>query len=89
MRSLPALVLLIPVVRVTMVRAAREEHNLALRFGDAYQAAVLSFSTLSMARPRSWSRTGEPFRHATTSGMYWAASVSCPVACTVVAVLGP
>ncbi len=38
MRSLPALVLLIPTLRVTAVRAAREEHNLALRFGDAYAA---------------------------------------------------
>jgi len=38
MRSLPALVLLIPTLRVTVVRAAREEHNLALRFGDAYLA---------------------------------------------------
>ncbi len=38
MRSLPALVLLIPVLRVTMMRAAREEHNLALRFGGAYLA---------------------------------------------------
>jgi protein-S-isoprenylcysteine O-methyltransferase Ste14 len=36
MRSLPALILLYPVVRVTLLRARREEHNLALRFGDAY-----------------------------------------------------
>ena len=36
MRSLPALILLYPVVRVTLVRAHREEHNLALRFGEAY-----------------------------------------------------
>ena len=36
MRSLPALVLFIPTVRVTLMRARREEHNLALRFGDAY-----------------------------------------------------
>ncbi|MDD5564838.1 MAG: isoprenylcysteine carboxylmethyltransferase family protein [Thermoanaerobaculaceae bacterium] len=38
MRSLPALVLFIPTVRVTLMRARREEHNLALRFGDAYEA---------------------------------------------------
>jgi protein-S-isoprenylcysteine O-methyltransferase Ste14 len=36
MRSLPALILLYPAVRVTVMRARREEHNLALRFGDAY-----------------------------------------------------
>ncbi len=36
MRSLPALVLFYPALRVTLVRARREEHNLALRFGDPY-----------------------------------------------------
>jgi protein-S-isoprenylcysteine O-methyltransferase Ste14 len=36
MRSLPALILMYPAVRVTLVRARREEHNLGLRFGDAY-----------------------------------------------------
>jgi protein-S-isoprenylcysteine O-methyltransferase Ste14 len=36
MRSLPALILFYPAVRITLVRARREEHNLALRFGDAY-----------------------------------------------------
>jgi protein-S-isoprenylcysteine O-methyltransferase Ste14 len=36
MRSLPALILLYPAVRVTLMRARREEHNLCLRFGDAY-----------------------------------------------------
>jgi protein-S-isoprenylcysteine O-methyltransferase Ste14 len=36
MRSLPALVLLYPVGRVTFLRARREEHNLGLRFGDPY-----------------------------------------------------
>jgi len=36
MRSLPALILFYPAVRVTLVRARREEHNLGLRFGDAY-----------------------------------------------------
>ncbi|MGD1147329.1 MAG: isoprenylcysteine carboxylmethyltransferase family protein [Thermoanaerobaculaceae bacterium] len=38
MRSLPALVLFIPTLRVTLQRARREEHNLALRFGEAYEA---------------------------------------------------
>ncbi len=38
MRSLPALVLFIPAVRVTLMRARREEHNLALRFGATYEA---------------------------------------------------
>jgi hypothetical protein len=38
MRSLPAIVLFIPTLRVTLVRARREEHNLALRFGEAYEA---------------------------------------------------
>ena len=38
MRSLPALVLFIPTVRVTLMRGRREDHNLALRFGDAYEA---------------------------------------------------
>ena len=36
MRSLPALILFYPAVRVTLVRARREEHNLGLRFGDPY-----------------------------------------------------
>ena len=36
MRSLPALVLLVPAVAVTIQRARREEHNLALQFSDAY-----------------------------------------------------
>jgi|NGEPerStandDraft_6_1074524.scaffolds.fasta_scaffold59282_1 protein-S-isoprenylcysteine O-methyltransferase Ste14 len=38
MRSLPALVLFIPATRITLMRARREDHNLALRFGDAYEA---------------------------------------------------
>jgi len=38
MRSLPALILLYPALRVTLVRAHREEHNLVLRFGEAYLA---------------------------------------------------
>jgi len=36
MRSLPALILFYPAVRVTLLRARREEHNLGLRLGDAY-----------------------------------------------------
>ncbi|MFI5165689.1 MAG: methyltransferase family protein [Thermoanaerobaculales bacterium] len=36
MRSLPALVLLVPAVWITVERARREERNLALQFGSAY-----------------------------------------------------
>lgn len=36
MRSVPALLLLAPAVWVTIQRARREEHNLALQFGRAY-----------------------------------------------------
>lgn len=36
MRSLPALILFCAAVWITLVRARREEYNLALRFGDAY-----------------------------------------------------
>jgi protein-S-isoprenylcysteine O-methyltransferase Ste14 len=36
MRSLPALILFYPAVWITLVRARREEYNLALCFGDAY-----------------------------------------------------
>ena len=36
MRSLPALILLYPALRVTLLRAHREEHNLVLRFGESY-----------------------------------------------------
>ena len=36
--SLPALILFFATVRITLVRARREEHNLALHFGDAYLA---------------------------------------------------
>ncbi len=35
-RSLPGLILFYPAVRITLARARREEHNLALRFGEAY-----------------------------------------------------
>jgi protein-S-isoprenylcysteine O-methyltransferase Ste14 len=38
MRSLPALILFYPALRVTLVRAHREEHNLVLRFGEEYLA---------------------------------------------------
>jgi protein-S-isoprenylcysteine O-methyltransferase Ste14 len=38
MRSLPALILFFAAVRITLVRARREEHNLAVHFGDAYLA---------------------------------------------------
>ena len=51
MRSLPALVLLIPVLRVTAVRARREDHNLALRFGDAYGAYWQRVSLILPLRP--------------------------------------
>ena len=37
------------------------------RWGVAIQAAVLSFSTLSSARPRSLKRIGAPFSYATIS----------------------
>ncbi len=36
-RSLPAVMLLIPAVRVTVDRARREEHNLRLRFGGRHE----------------------------------------------------
>jgi protein-S-isoprenylcysteine O-methyltransferase Ste14 len=51
MRSLPALVLFIPTVRVTLMRARREEHNLALRFGDAYEAYWRRVPLLLPLRP--------------------------------------
>jgi len=35
-RSLPGLILFYPAVRITLTRARREEHNLALRYGDRY-----------------------------------------------------
>jgi hypothetical protein len=36
LRAWAALILLVPAVRVTIERARREEHNLRLRFGEAY-----------------------------------------------------
>ena len=37
-RSMPGLILLYPAVRVTIARARREEHNLSIRYGEAYDA---------------------------------------------------
>jgi protein-S-isoprenylcysteine O-methyltransferase Ste14 len=57
MRSLPALILLYPTVRVTVQRARREEHNLALRFGEAYLAYHERVPFLLPVRPplpRTW-----------------------------------
>lgn len=51
MRSLPALVLLIPTLRVTLTRAAREEHNLALRFGEPYEGYRRKVSPFLPLRP--------------------------------------
>jgi protein-S-isoprenylcysteine O-methyltransferase Ste14 len=51
MRSLPALVLLIPTLRVTLSRAGREEHNLALRFGDPYETYRAKVSPFLPLRP--------------------------------------
>jgi protein-S-isoprenylcysteine O-methyltransferase Ste14 len=56
MRSLPALILLYPAVRVTLMRARREEHNLCLRFGDAYhkyQERVAFMLSLKPPLPRA------------------------------------
>jgi protein-S-isoprenylcysteine O-methyltransferase Ste14 len=38
LRSLPAVVLLIPAARLTVERARREEHNLRIRFGARHEA---------------------------------------------------
>jgi protein-S-isoprenylcysteine O-methyltransferase Ste14 len=51
MRSLPALILFYPAVRVTLMRARREEHNLALRFGDTYQKYLERVSFILPLRP--------------------------------------
>jgi protein-S-isoprenylcysteine O-methyltransferase Ste14 len=62
MRSLPALILFYPALRVTLVRARREEHNLALRFGDAYheyQQRVAFILPLRPPLPRA-QRPGAP-----------------------------
>ena len=51
MRSLPALILFYPALRVTLVRARREEHNLALRFGGAYQTYLERVAFILPLRP--------------------------------------
>ena len=51
MRSLPALILLYPAVRVTLMRARREEYNLCLRFGDAYRKYMESVAFMLPLRP--------------------------------------
>ena len=51
MRSLPALILLYPAVRVTFMRARREEHNLRLRFGDAYHKYMENVAFMLPLRP--------------------------------------
>jgi len=48
-----------------------------------YQLATLSVCTLSITRPSSWSRTGEPLRYATMSGRNASAFWSWPVAWTL------
>ena|SRR5207253_11236320 len=53
------------------------------------QAAVLLFSTLFVTLPIWSSRTGEPLRYATMTDWYASASVNCPLAWTVNALLGP
>lgn len=37
LRSWPGLILLLPTLKVTVDRARREEHNLAIRFGDDWE----------------------------------------------------
>ncbi|HPW55381.1 MAG: isoprenylcysteine carboxylmethyltransferase family protein [Thermoanaerobaculaceae bacterium] len=37
LRSWPGLILLLPTLRLTVDRARREEHNLAIRFGDEWE----------------------------------------------------
>jgi protein-S-isoprenylcysteine O-methyltransferase Ste14 len=51
MRSLPALVLFIPALRVTVARAHREEHNLMERFGEAYEAYRSKVPSFVPVRP--------------------------------------
>jgi protein-S-isoprenylcysteine O-methyltransferase Ste14 len=56
MRAWPVLVLLLPTVRLTVWRARREEHNLALRFGDRhaqYQARVAFILPLRPPLPKT------------------------------------
>ncbi|MCJ7441356.1 MAG: isoprenylcysteine carboxylmethyltransferase family protein [Thermoanaerobaculaceae bacterium] len=51
LRSLPALILFYPAVRVTVMRARREEHNLGLRFGDAYHEYQQRVAMILPLRP--------------------------------------
>jgi protein-S-isoprenylcysteine O-methyltransferase Ste14 len=57
-RSLPGIILLYLVVRVTIVRARREEHNLALRFGEPYLDYRRHVSFLLPIRPPLPRETG-------------------------------
>ena len=54
-----------------------------------YHPAILSFSTESSTLPSSSSRTGAPFRYATTSGRYPEAWRICPLVSSVKARSGP
>ncbi|MGE5236561.1 MAG: methyltransferase family protein [Acidobacteriota bacterium] len=51
LRSLPAVVLLIPAVRLTIERARREDHNLRLRFGERHEAYCRSIPLLLPLAP--------------------------------------
>jgi len=68
MRSLPALVLLIPTVRVTMSRARREEHNLALRFGEPYETYRSRVSPFLPLRPPLAADVAAEIERATAQG---------------------
>jgi protein-S-isoprenylcysteine O-methyltransferase Ste14 len=62
-RSLPGLILLYIAVRLTIVRARREEHNLTLRFGPAYEAYAARVPFLLPLRPplpRGWTPPENP-----------------------------
>jgi protein-S-isoprenylcysteine O-methyltransferase Ste14 len=59
MRSLPALILFYPALRITLVRAHREEHNLVLRFEEEYLAYHDRVAFLLPLRP-PLPRTGPP-----------------------------
>jgi len=66
MRSLPALVLLVPAMGITIERARREERNLTLQFGNAYrsyQARVPFLIPLRLrSRPAQGVESGTPAR---------------------------
>ena len=56
-RSLPGLILFYVALRLTIVRARREEHNLVLRFRHAYEAYAARVPFLLPLRPplpRGW-----------------------------------